>query len=67
MLSLQEWSQAGVVYVLLNQDTNSEIFFYADPQYSMNVESEFRTLWQEIKVPDEADLAKELSKGRHCL
>ncbi|KAJ1915446.1 transcription factor TFIIE beta subunit, TFIIEB, Tfa2 [Tieghemiomyces parasiticus] len=51
----------GRVYTIRNKDNAPRLLFYnTHPAIRVSVGDEFKDLWHQVRVPDEADLSKEL-------
>ncbi|KAL1916400.1 uncharacterized protein VTP21DRAFT_5591 [Calcarisporiella thermophila] len=61
--AVDELEAAGRLLVVRNKDRAPRILFYNDPYYNTNVDEEFKTLWHNLKIPDQFDLGMELEKA----
>ncbi|KAJ1656268.1 transcription factor TFIIE beta subunit, TFIIEB, Tfa2 [Dispira simplex] len=54
----------GKVLATRNKDNVPRMLYYnTHPELKLSVTPDFKTMWHELKVPDEADLAKELNRA----
>jgi len=60
---VDDLDQSGKILVIKKKDDIPRILFWNDAEYNTPVDSEFKIMWAETKVPDEADLPRELEKA----
>lgn len=48
---------------VVNAETKQTVLYPNDPRYIMSVDKEFQDLWQDVRIPDDVDLEKEMSKA----
>eukprot|EP01135_Chromosphaera_perkinsii_P008015 Nk52_evm87s1073 gene=Nk52_evmTU87s1073 len=48
--------------VLERNDNHKKVLFYNDPRYNLDLDDEFRKLWQEISLPQECDIESYLDR-----
>ncbi|KAJ1983033.1 transcription factor TFIIE beta subunit, TFIIEB, Tfa2 [Dimargaris verticillata] len=54
----------GRVLAIRNKDNMPRLLFYnTHPGIQINISPEFKSMWRELRVPDETDLSKELDKA----
>jgi len=50
------------IFNIKNTDLGTEVLFFNNPNYTTNIDDEFKKMWHSIKIPDEIDLQNELLK-----
>jgi len=60
---LQELQKTGEILVIQPKDESSRILFFSEQKNVLPVDNGFKQMWSDIIVPDEHELAVQLSKG----
>lgn len=63
MDDIKEMTDIKKIFRIQNTDTKRYILYPNDDRYNVDVFPEFRTLWSNIKIPDEVDLEKEMTEA----
>ncbi|ORX50886.1 hypothetical protein DM01DRAFT_1091401 [Hesseltinella vesiculosa] len=58
--AVEELAGTSEILVVRTKDGQPRGLFYNDPNLNTHMDTEFKTMWGEIKVPDETDLPKAL-------
>ncbi|KAI8075180.1 hypothetical protein BC940DRAFT_287660 [Gongronella butleri] len=61
--AVEELAADGDILVVRNKDGQPRGLFHNDPKYNTHMDSEFRAMWSEIRIPDETDLPKQLESA----
>ncbi|KAG0053399.1 hypothetical protein BGZ83_001165 [Gryganskiella cystojenkinii] len=61
--AVEELANEGRILVVRNKDGKPRVLFWNDQRYNTAMDSEFRDIWHRLRIPDEMDLQKELSKA----
>ncbi|CAO3595103.1 unnamed protein product [Absidia cylindrospora] len=60
---VEDLAGEGQILVVRNKDGNPRVLFYNDSEQNTHMDKEFKTMWSDIKIPDETDLPKELENA----
>ncbi|KAI8079804.1 uncharacterized protein BX664DRAFT_341493 [Halteromyces radiatus] len=61
--AVEELAGESRILVVRNKDGNPRVLFYNDPEQNTHMDPEFKTMWSDIKIPDETDLPRELENA----
>lgn len=60
---VEDLAHHGQILVIRNSDGSPRVLFYNERQYNTVIDIEFKKMWEDLPVPDEADLPKALEQG----
>ncbi|KAI8340041.1 hypothetical protein BC941DRAFT_493628 [Chlamydoabsidia padenii] len=61
--TVEELADKGLIMVVRNKDGNPRVLFHNEPDQNTHMDQNFKTMWSDIKIPDETDLPKELENA----